>query len=37
MRKNALVSEGTIKNHRKNIYRKLKIKSQAELFCKFLP
>lgn len=31
------VSEGTIKNHRKNIYRKLKIKSQAELFCKFLP
>jgi DNA-binding CsgD family transcriptional regulator len=29
------VSEGTVKNHRKNIYRKLKIKSQAELFCKF--
>lgn len=30
------VSEGTVKNHRKNIYRKLKIKSQAELFCKFI-
>ena len=30
------VSEGTIKNHRKNIYRKLNIKSQAELFRKFI-
>lgn len=30
------VSEGTVKNHRKNIYRKLKIKSQAELFRKFI-
>lgn len=30
------VSEGTIKNHRKNIYRKLNIRSQAELFRKFL-
>lgn len=30
------VSEGTIKNHRKNIYRKLNIKSQCELFAKFL-
>lgn len=30
------VSEGTIKNHRKNIYRKLKIKSQAELFRNFI-
>ena len=30
------VSEGTIKNHRKNIYRKLSIKSQAELFRKFI-
>lgn len=30
------VSEGTIKNHRKNIYRKLSIHSQGELFRKFL-
>lgn len=30
------VSEGTIKNHRKNIYRKLGVKSQVELFSKFL-
>jgi len=30
------VSEGTIKNHRKNIYRKLAIKSQAELFRNFI-
>jgi len=30
------VSEGTVKNHRKNIYRKLNIKSQAELFRNFI-
>lgn len=30
------VSEGTIKNHRKNIYRKLNIHTQGELFRKFL-
>lgn len=30
------VSEGTIKNHRKNIYRKLNIHSQRDLFRKFL-
>ncbi|RDL45546.1 hypothetical protein DN730_00385 [Marinomonas piezotolerans] len=30
------VSEGTIKNHRKNIYRKLCIHSQRDLFRKFL-
>ncbi|MCB5160995.1 response regulator transcription factor [Marinomonas algarum] len=30
------VSEGTVKNHRKNIYRKLSIKSQAELFHQFI-
>ena len=30
------VSEGTVKNHRKNIYRKLGVKSQVELFSKFL-
>lgn len=30
------VSEGTVKNHRKNIYRKLGIKSQAELFHHFI-
>jgi DNA-binding CsgD family transcriptional regulator len=30
------VSTGTIKNHRKNIYRKLGISSQAELFHNFL-
>lgn len=30
------VSEGTIKNHRKNIYRKLCIRSQGELFRKFM-
>lgn len=30
------VSEGTIKNHRKSIYRKLGIKSQGELFKRFI-
>ncbi|AWY01542.1 hypothetical protein A8139_17420 [Marinomonas primoryensis] len=30
------ISEGTVKNHRKNIYRKLKIKSQVELFRNFI-
>ncbi|AJQ97684.1 helix-turn-helix domain-containing protein [Gynuella sunshinyii] len=30
------VSNGTVKNHRKNIYRKLGIKSQCELFHKFM-
>jgi DNA-binding CsgD family transcriptional regulator len=30
------VTEGTIKNHRKNIYRKLGIKSQSELFINFI-
>ncbi len=30
------ISEGTVKNHRKNIYRKLDIKSQAELFHHFI-
>lgn len=30
------VSEGTIKNHRKNIYRKLNIHTQGELFRRFL-
>lgn len=30
------VSQGTIKNHRKNIYRKLNVKSQAELFRNFI-
>ncbi|WP_417527459.1 helix-turn-helix domain-containing protein [Marinomonas shanghaiensis] len=34
--KKCFVSEGTVKNHRKNIYRKLKIKSQAELFRNFI-
>lgn len=30
------VSQGAVKNHRKNIYRKLNIKSQAELFRNFI-
>lgn len=34
--KKCFVSEGTVKNHRKNIYRKLAIKSQAELFHHFI-
>lgn len=34
--KMCFVSQGTVKNHRKNIYRKLNIKSQCELFSKFM-
>ncbi|WP_445495260.1 helix-turn-helix transcriptional regulator [Photorhabdus sp. SF281] len=30
------ISTGTVKNHRKNIYQKLQIRSQAELFSLFL-
>lgn len=30
------ISTGTVKNHRKNIYGKLNIRSQAELFSRFL-
>ncbi|WP_424020157.1 helix-turn-helix transcriptional regulator [Marinomonas arenicola] len=30
------VSEGTIKNHRKSIYRKLGVKSQGDLFKRFI-
>jgi len=30
------ISVGTVKNHRKNIYRKLSVHSQSELFARFL-
>ena len=30
------IAVGTVKNHRKNIYRKLAIASQAALFARFL-
>lgn len=30
------ISEGTVKNHRKNIYRKMGIKSQGDLFKRFI-
>jgi len=30
------ISVGTVKNHRKNIYRKLAVHSQSELFARFL-
>jgi len=30
------ISTGTVKNHRKNIYRKLSVHSQSELFARFL-
>jgi DNA-binding CsgD family transcriptional regulator len=30
------IAEGTVKNHRKNIYAKLRISSQSELFSKFV-
>jgi hypothetical protein len=30
------ISPGTVKIHRKNIYRKMKVSTQAELFAAFL-
>ena len=30
------ISPGTVKIHRKNIYRKLKVSTQAELFAAFM-
>ncbi|MEL0615123.1 helix-turn-helix transcriptional regulator, partial [Marinomonas arenicola] len=30
------VSEGTVNNHRKSIYRKLGVKSQGDLFKRFI-
>ena len=36
MNRREIISSGTVKNHRKNIYRKLAIRSHSALFARFL-